>query len=51
MKKKISKKKISRKEALKKTGIAALTASTLLILDTQKASAASYIPARPGRDR
>jgi len=41
--------KISRKEAIKKTGIAALTVSTMLFLDTQKASASSVTPTRPGR--
>ena len=47
--KKISSKKMSRKQAIKKTGIAALTASTMLFLDSQKASASSYTPTRPGR--
>ena len=42
--------KISRKEAIKKTGIAALTASSIIFLDTQNESGTSYkMPTRPGR--
>ncbi len=41
--------KITRKEAFKKVGITALTATTLLFLDTKNASASSITPARPGR--
>jgi len=39
--KSISEEKISRKEAIKKTGIAALTASTLMFLNTKHAAADS----------
>lgn len=41
-----SKHKISRKEAIRKTGLAALTASTMMFLDT-KAYASASAPATP----
>ena len=40
-------KKITRKEAIKKTGITALTAASLMFIQT-KASAANSLPAEPG---
>ncbi|MBT3385272.1 MAG: hypothetical protein HN778_06020 [Prolixibacteraceae bacterium] len=40
---------ITRKEAIKKAGITALTATTMLFLSTQKASASSTQATRPGR--
>jgi hypothetical protein len=39
-------KKISRKEAIKKTGIGALTAATMMFLET-KAHASASVPAKP----
>ncbi len=39
-----SDKKITRKQAIQKAGITALTAASLLFLDTKKASAASPKP-------
>lgn len=42
-------KKITRKEAIKKAGVTALTATTMLFLSTQKASAASTEATPPGR--
>ncbi len=63
-KKSLSEEKITRKEAIKKTGVAALTASSLLFLNTKHAAAQSpqdgdthtsaYTAsqqARPDRDR
>ncbi len=40
--------KISRKQAIKKVGVTALTVSSLLFLETKKASAASDSPTPPG---
>lgn len=40
-------KKMTRKEALKKTGITALTAASLMFLDTKKASAGTTKAKRP----
>ena len=40
-------KKITRKQAIQKAGITALTAASLLFLDTKKASAASLKPTAP----
>ena len=48
-KKKKNGKKITRKEAIKKTGMTALTATTMLFLSTQKSSASSTEATRPGR--
>ncbi len=41
-------KKISRKEAIKKTGITALTAASILFLSTKESAAASTQPSNPG---
>ncbi len=46
--KKTSENKISRKQAIKKVGITALTVSSLLFLETKKASATSKSPTPPG---
>ena len=40
--------KITRKKAIKKAGITALTAASLLFLETKKASADSVKPTNPG---
>ena len=42
--------KITRKEVLKKTGLTALTASTLFFLETKSAAASSTIPGAPDKD-
>lgn len=41
-------KKITRKEAIKKTGITALTAASILFLSTKESAAASGTPTIPG---
>jgi hypothetical protein len=41
-------KKITRKEAIKKTGITALTAASILFLSTKDSAAASSLPTNPG---
>ena len=46
-----TKKKITRKEAIKKAGVTALTAASLLFLETKKASAGSTAAASPGTGR
>ena len=43
-------KKITRKEAIKKTGITALTAASILFLSTKDSAAASNVPTAPGSD-
>jgi len=40
-------KKITRKEAIKKTGITALTAASIFFLETKKSAADSNSPAPP----
>ena len=40
--------KITRKKAIKKAGITALTAASLMFLATKKASADSFNPTDPG---
>ena len=40
--------KITRKKAIKKVGVTALTAASLLFLETKKASANSKSPTDPG---
>ena len=40
--------KITRKEAIKKTGITALTAASILFLSTKESAAASNLPSNPG---
>lgn len=42
-------KKITRKQAIQKAGITALTAASLVFLETKKASADSQSPTDPGR--
>ena len=44
-------KKITRKQAIQKAGITALTAASLLFLDTKKASAGSKTPTPTGTGR
>jgi len=39
---------ITRKQAIKKAGVTALTAATVLFLSTKKSSAASDSPGSPG---
>lgn len=39
---------ITRKQAIKKAGVTALTAATVLFLSTKQSSAASYSPDNPG---
>ncbi len=46
--KKNSGNKISRKQAIKKVGVTALTAASLMFLSTKKASAQSNSPTPPG---
>lgn len=41
-------KKITRKEAIKKTGITALTAASILFLSTKESAATSNLPSNPG---
>lgn len=41
-------KKITRKEAIKKTGIVALTTASVLFLSPKKSAAASDLPSTPG---
>ena len=41
-------KKMTRKEAIKKTGITALTAASILFLSTKESAAASTLPTNPG---
>jgi hypothetical protein len=41
-------KKITRKEAIKKTGISALTAASIMFLSTKESAAASTNPTPPG---
>ena len=41
-------KKMTRKEAIKKTGITALTAASILFLSTKESAAASTVPTNPG---
>jgi len=47
----VSEKKITRKQAIQKAGITALTAASLLFLDTKEASALSHTAAAPGTGR
>ncbi len=39
---------ITRKQAIKKAGITALTATSILFLSTKKSAAASTLPGNPG---
>lgn len=39
---------ITRKQALKKAGIGALTAATVMFLSTKQSSAQSFLPDSPG---
>jgi len=41
-------KKMTRKEAIKKTGITALTAASLVFLQTKESAADSGVPTNPG---
>ena len=46
--KNFSDEKINRKQAIKKVGVTALTAATLIFLQTKNAAAASNVPTSPG---